>query len=124
MDYIFYKLYRVSQRSSIPEIAGLLAELIFTICLSFNVLSFIVLLNKMSIIEYYPSKSSFILISVGIFIITSMLFFINSRYKHIVEKYKIESDMARSIGNLFVGVYVVLSFAFLLVIAFYRPEIF
>jgi uncharacterized membrane protein len=123
MDYIFYKLYRASQRSSIPEIAGLLAELIFTICLSFNVLAIIALLKKMEVIDFFPSKTGFIIISAGIFIVTTLLFFTGCRYKRIIEKYEVEEKKSRFRGNFLVTMYVILSFAFLLGGAFYRPGI-
>lgn len=123
MDYIFYKLYRASQRSSIPEIAGLLAELIFTICLSFNILAVITLLKKMEVIEFYLSKNGFIIISAGVFIVTSLIFFVGSRYKRIIEKYEREKKKSRIRGNFIVTMYVILSFTFLLVVAFYKPGV-
>ena len=123
MDYLFYKLYRASQRSSVPEIAGLLAELIFTICLSFNLLAIITLLKKIKAIDFYPSKNGFIIIAVGIFIVTSLIFFVGSRYKRIIEKYEGEERKSRLRGNFFVTMYLILSFAFLLGVAFYKPGV-
>ena len=115
MDYLFYKLYRASQRSSVPEIAGLLAELIFTICLSFNLLAVITLLKKIEAIDFYPSKNGFIIIAVGIFIVTSLIFFVGSfSIQTYYRKVRRRGEKIKTRGNFIVTMYVILSFAFLL----------
>ncbi|RXQ96060.1 hypothetical protein EO244_04250 [Ancylomarina salipaludis] len=124
MDYLFYKFYRLSQRSSIPEVAGLLAEIFLTICLSFNFLAIVALLKKTDVINYFPSKNDFIFIAIGIFLLICLLHFLKFRYKRIIEKYKNEDSRSRVRGNLIVTLYVIFSFVFLLGIAFYKPGVF
>jgi len=124
IDYLFYKLFRASQRSSVPEIAGLLAEMFLTICLSFNFLAIVALLKKTNVINYFPTKNDFIYISIGIFMLTCLLHFFKFRYKRIIEKYQNEDYTSKVRGNLIVTLYVIFSFAFLLGIAFYKPGVF
>lgn len=124
MDYLFYKFYRASQRSSIPEVAGLLAEIFLTICLSFNFLAIVALLKKTDVINYFPSKNDFIYISIGIFLLTCLLHFFKFRYKRIIEKYQNEDRTSKVRGNLIVTLYVILSFVLLLGSAFYKPGVF
>ncbi len=50
IDYLFYKLYRASERSSIPEGAGLIANSIFTLLIFLNVFTTWGILKKTEII--------------------------------------------------------------------------
>jgi len=119
IDYVFYRLSRLSQRSSVPEAAGLIALFFFGTILSCDILSIWGLLRVGQIVSYFPTKREFVIMHIILLFLFGCYFFINSRYKRIISKYK-----AKRLTPLREMSVYVISFALFVICAYYYNHTF
>src|SRR5690554_2646957 len=110
LNYLYYKLYRASLKSSLKDIPEFMTAVSFGGLININIMILNILLSKLNITSYIFSNST----EVGVFAFTSialsMLYFNKKRFKWILEKYSQESNKQRIRGNVFVTIYVGISF--------------
>jgi len=110
LNYLYYKLYRASLKSSLKDIPEFMTAVSFGGLININIMILNILLSKLNITSYIFSNST----EVGVFAFTSialsMLYFNKKRIKWILEKYSQESNKQRIRGNVFVTIYVGISF--------------
>lgn len=121
LNYLYYKLYRASLKSSLKDIPEFMTAVSFGGLININIMILNILLSKLNITSYIFSNS----IEVGVFAFTSialsMLYFNKKRIKWILEKYSQESNKQRIRGNVFVAIYVGISFLFIFLVPLFKP---
>ena len=122
LDYLYYKLYRATLKGSLNDIAEWAAAICFGGLIALNLFVIGAFLRKIDMLPgFFTSKAQVIVFMVLFFLLAFFLFLRNKRYKTIIEKFDQESDAERRKGNLFVWIYVILSFALVFAVAFYKP---
>ena len=120
-NYLYYKLYQASLKSSLRDVPQVLAPIFFGGLISANVLVVSGFLAKIDALPFLFSKNTqgggFALI----LIFLAMLYFKKPRVARILEKYSRETEKERITGNIIVSVYVGLSFLLIFAVAFFRP---
>lgn len=98
LDFIYYSLYKfVRITPSKDEHPHHIANMSFSLLISFNLFFLIGFLDKKEIINYGFSdlKESYLFICIGILILVHLLFVYKQRYKVIVKKYDSHSFRRR-----------------------------
>jgi hypothetical protein len=112
--YLFYKLSRFLDKKGNNENGPIFA---ISILIGWNLgIVFIKILHITQ--ENYQSKYKYglILMAITLFIINYVLFLNKKRVKEIVNRYKLETERSRKIGNFLVILYVVLSLGLIIFI--------
>lgn len=128
LDYIYYRFYRLWKLSSMPESAGILAACSVCLLIYFNLLPVYAYIrdhkyldiskfNNWYFSHHYTGKVSIIILIV----IFSIYFFVFNRHQKIKKKYEHETLEQRHVGTIILALYIILSFVFLIVIAFNQP---
>ena len=121
INYLYYKLYQASLKSSLHDIPGFLAPLFLGGLISVNIVVISAFLAKMDLMPFLFANH----IQGGIFaimvIVLTGIYYRNKRYKSILKKYSKEGNKERIRGNVIVAVYVLISFASIFAVAFFRP---
>lgn len=124
LNYLYYKLYRAHQKGSLNDIAEWVAMISLGALIGANLLVLGTFLRKVHILPFFFSdKMQVIAFMVGLLIMIFFFFMHKKRYKGIIEKYKAESERQRKKGNLYVWLYIVLSFLLIFAVAFYKPGV-
>lgn len=121
-DYLYYKLYQASLKSSLRDIPEFLAPIFLGGLISANILVISAFLSKIGLVPFLFSNSNQGGIFAFILIVITMLYYNKSRYKPILIKYSQESEKERIKGNIIVALYVIISFLLIFLVAFFRPE--
>lgn len=124
-DYLFYKLFRAAERSSVPEGAGAIANFTLSLLIYLNIFSIWGFLRKIEVMELnlFPNKIIVAIEATVIFIMFALYFFVNGRYRRILETFKKESPAKRVRGNIIVITYVVITFLIILILPQFKPGI-
>ena len=119
IDYLYYRFYRLWLHSSVAEIAVYCAMLFLSIMLYANVLTAWGILTQYGIIES-PSDTQHYIIQGGLIVLLSSRYFLKKRYKRIIAKYEDENSVQRKAGAWVLTIYIVATFACLLLETFHR----
>jgi hypothetical protein len=120
INYLYYKLYQATLKSSLAEIPEFLAPIFLggLICNNFIMLN--AFMSKLDLIPFlFANKVQASIFSI-ITIILIMLYYKKERYQPILKKYSKESEKERIKGNIIVAVYVTISFLSIFAVAFFR----
>jgi len=120
-DYLYYKLYQASLKSSLQTIPEFLAPVFLGGLISANILVISAFLAKMDILPFLFSSKEQAGAFASAVIILTMFCYRKKRYKQVLKKYAQESDKERIRGNIVVAIYVVVSFLLIFAVAFFRP---
>ena len=121
-DYLFYKLYRAAQKSSVKEISAWAASVFTGALIGINITVLSAFLAKFDIAPFIlSSKKQAVWYMVVIIFVSIVLFLLKDRYKTVVERYSSETERSRIRGSVIVWTYVILSFLMIFVVAFFRP---
>ena len=120
-NYLYYKLYRASLKSSLRDIPEFLAPVFLGGLVSANILVISAFLAKLDVLPFlFSSKEkggAFALV----IIVLAMFYYRKERYRSIIKKYSQENDKERIRGNVIVAIYVTLSFLLIFAVAFFKP---
>lgn len=119
IDYLYYKLYRATLRSSVRDIAEYVAPVYLGGAISTNLLVLNGFLARLNIIPFFLKSG----MQGGIFVlilIAVTFFYYRAKYKKIVAKYWNETKSERIKGNIVVSVYIGVSFLLIFAVAFFR----
>jgi uncharacterized membrane protein len=122
INYLYYKMYQATLKSSLKDIPLMIAPAFLGTLLSVNVIVVSALLAKLDVFPFVFSNSK----QGGIFTFLVMIFigsyyYWNERYKRVLLKYSTETNKKRILGNILISIYVALSFISIFFIAFFRP---
>jgi hypothetical protein len=121
-DYLYYKFYRATLIGSLKDIAEFAASLYLAGLIGANLLVLGAFLRKINLLPFFfQSKKQVIVFMICLFAISLTLFLYKKRYKEIINKYEQENEQERKKGNLFVWLYVIISFLLIFILAFYKP---
>jgi hypothetical protein len=122
INYLYYKLYKSLEKSSVSDISVYAAAAFLSTLILINILTVNVLLAKLDIIPFIFKNTTQAGVWTFVLMLLSFLFFYRKgRYKRILLKYSNESEEERVKGNFWLAVYVFGSFILFLSMAFYRP---
>lgn len=121
LNYLYYKLYQASLRSSLRDIPEFLAPVFLGGLVSANVLVISAFLAKLDVAPFLFANSKQGGIFALVLIILLMLYYRKERYKAILKKYSQENEKQRIRGNILVALYVAISFLSIFAVAFFRP---
>jgi hypothetical protein len=122
LDYLYYKIYRANLIGSAKDIAKYVAPSYLGGLIFLNLLAIGSFLRKLDLLPFFfKSTIQVVIFMICLFGIISILFLYRKRYKTIIAKYEMESEKNRKRGNLFVWIYVVVSFLLIFAVAFYKP---
>lgn len=121
LHYLYYKLYQASLKSSLKDIPEFITAVSFGGLISINLVIINMLLSKMSIVPFLFSSSeeggTFAFIAIAL----SMIYFNKKRITLILDRYSRESNKQRKKGNIFVAVYVGISFLLVFIVPLFKP---
>ena len=109
-DYLYYKLYQASLKSSLDDIPEFLAPIYLGGLISANILVISAFLAKIDVLPFLFSSKEQGGVFALITIIVTMFYYRKERYRPIIKKYSQENNSQRIRGNIIVAVYVALSF--------------
>lgn len=120
-NYLYYKLYQASLKSSLRDIPEFLAPVFLGGLISVNILVVSAFLAKLDLLPFLFSKGNW----AGLFALMNIIFafsyYRKKRYRLILKKYSQENEKARIQGNIIVAVYVTLSFLSIFIVALFKP---
>lgn len=119
-NYLYYKLYKASLKSSLYDIANFMTSISLGSLISANILVISGFLSKLIGLPFLFSNSYDGGIFASIIIIFTFLYYSKKRLRLILKKYSQESQKARIKGNIIVSIYVVISFFLIFAVAFFR----
>lgn len=121
IDYLYYKLYQASLKSSLNDIPAFLASIFLGGLISVNVLVISAFLTKIDVLPFLFSDSRQASFFCFCLIILLMFIYRKKRYRKIIKKYSKEDEKQRIRGNIAVAVYVAISFLSIFAVAFFKP---
>ena len=120
-DYLYYKLYQASIKSSIKDVPHLLAPIYMGGIIAVNIIVLSGFLAKIDI-GYFLFSNSRIAAGLSVTIIVLVYLYYNKgKQSRILEKYSKETEARRKSGNAKVWIYVILSFLSIFAVALYKP---
>lgn len=110
MDYIFYKIYSATKRGALNDIAPFASCVYLGGLIGINLMTVNMMLDKLHIVplllpnKYWAGAFSLLCIFLVMFFYLRKGF-----YKKVIARYEDESPKRRIRGNIFVGVYILVS---------------
>ena len=120
-EYLYYKLYQASLKSSLKDIPQILAPVYFGGLIGINLSVVYLFLVKIDVLPYLITNVKQGGWLNAILIVLSIIYFREKRRNAIIEKYSKESNTKRIKGNIAVAIYVTLSLLLIFAVAFFRP---
>jgi hypothetical protein len=120
LNYLYYKLYQVSLKSSLKDTPGLMTSISFGGLISLNILVVNAFLAKINLLPFLFSDKIQAGIFVFVIILFTMLYYNKRRYRLIQMKYSQENNKERIKGNIIIALYVSISFLSIFAVAFFR----
>ena len=120
-NYLYYKLYRASLKSSLRDIPEFLAPVFLGGLVSANILVISAFLAKLDVLPFLFSSKEKGGAFAFVIIVLAMFYYRKERYRSIIKKYSQENDKERIRGNVIVAIYVTLSFLLIFAVAFFKP---
>lgn len=120
-NYLYYKLYQASLKSSLRDIPEFMAAVLFGGLLSANALVISAFIAKIDILPFLFSNEEHAGIFALVLIVLTLLYYRKERSKSVLKKYSQENEKERIRGNTIVAIYVAISFLSIFAIAFFKP---
>lgn len=121
LNYLYYKLYQASLKSSLRDIPDFMTAVSFGGLISANILVISAFLAKIDLMPFLFSSKEQAGGFAFVAIVLTMLYYRKERYRPIIKKYSQENDKERIQGNVIVAIYVAFSFLSIFAVAFFRP---
>ncbi len=121
LNYLYYKLYQASLRSSLHDIPEFMAPVFLGGLISANIFVVSGLLAKLEVLPFPYTSSIQAGASAILAIALLMIYYRKQRYEPILNKYGQESKQERIRGNVIVSIYVAISYLSIFALAFYKP---
>jgi hypothetical protein len=120
-NYLYYKLYQASLKSSLKDVPHILASVYFGGLLSINILVIYIFLVKINFVPFFLTDKKQGGMFTALMIILTMLYYGKTKRTTLIDKYSSENNTERKSGNAIVTIYVVVSFILIFAVAFFRP---
>lgn len=119
--YLYYKLYKAVLRGSLKDIPEFIAPIYFGGLLGINIIVIHLLLVKMNVMPYLFTDIKQGSILMAVLIILALLYFRKEKRETIIQKYSNEPNSQRIKGNVWVSIYVGISFLAIFAVGLYKP---
>lgn len=119
-NYLYYKLYQASLKSSLSDIPDFMTAVSFGGLISVNILVISAFLAKIDVMPFWFSSKEQAGGFAFVVIVLTKFYYRKERYRLIIKKYSQENDKERIRGNVIVAIYVVLSFLLIFAVAFFK----
>lgn len=121
MDFIWYKLYLASLKSSLSKPRGLLASIILSVIIFSNIIVLNAFFSKINIFPFVFHQIKWIPI-IQIVLFAIIYFYYNKRRcLIIIKKYRAETKTHHIFGNICLIIYIFLSFFLIILVSLYKP---
>lgn len=120
LNYLYYKLYQASLKSSLKDTPRFMTSISFGGLISLNILVVNAFLAKINLLPFLFSDKIQAGIFVFVIILFTMLYYNKKRYRLIQMKYSQENNKERIKGNIIIALYVSISFLSIFAVAFFR----
>jgi uncharacterized membrane protein YkvI len=120
-DYLYYKLYQASLKSSLKEVPHILAPVYFGGLISVNILVIYLFLVKIDALPFLFTDKRQGGVLTALIIVLTMLYYRKAKRTTLIDKYSQEDERERKRGNAIVAIYVAVSFLLIFAVAFFRP---
>ncbi len=120
-DYLYYKLYRASLKSSLKDVPHILKPVYFGGLISVNILVLYLFLVKINVVPFLFTYAKQGGIFTALMIILAILYYRKTKRTTLLNRYSKESERERKRGNAIVSIYVMISFLLIFAVAFFRP---
>lgn len=121
-SYLFYRFYRMSEKSTLSKIPQYSAIIIMTVLFTLNILVIFAFISKQNILPFPFHNNLPLIATMGlILLILGMVFIRNDRFLLIQEKYSNETNSQRNTGKFVAIAYIIISFFSILVVGLYKP---
>lgn len=121
LNYLYYKLYKASLKSSLNDIPEFFAAVSFGSLIGNNLIVLNMLLSKLDLLPFLLRNKYL----GGLFVIVIMMitfyYFKGIQLKKVLDKYANETEKNRIKGNILIAIYVAISFLSIFAVAFFRP---
>ncbi len=120
LDYLYYKLYHASLKSSLKDIPEFFAVIYLGGLLCVNLLILNAFLTKIHIGHFLFTNSK---LGGGLCILIIVLlgfYYRKQKRETVLQRYASETNKQRIRGNVIVSIYILLSFVLIFVVAFWR----
>lgn len=118
LDYLYYKLYQASLKSSLSDIPELMAPAFMGGLISVNMLVLNGLLLKLGLVKFMLFDEKQQAVGFVLVLIIIIMIYYRSRYEFVIKKYSNENKHKQKYGNIIIGFYIVISFFSIFLIAF------
>ena len=125
IDYLYYRIYLVIKKTSLHDIPLFATAVALGGFLGLNFMSLYTLGRKLEIgIPHIFIHKYIGGVVMGVFIIFNYIVYVaKKRSQKVIEKYQDEKQEKKNTGNLILLFYVILTFIFLFLVAFYKPGV-
>lgn len=113
MKYLYYKLWQTFKRIPTNDMPATNAMIFLCMCHAANLITIHIILATYSLIPLnFNSKTEIYIFSILLFSVITLLdyLFLYRNRENLYEKYKDESKRQKLIGNIFLGLYIIISF--------------
>ena len=122
LDYLYYKLYKAAEKSSLRDISEFIAAVFLGGLLSCNTLVASALLAKFDILPFlFPNSGTAGTFAFLLIVAVGIIYASKKRYRKVIKRYSSEPNEQRIRGNIIVGVYVAISYLAIFAVAFFKP---
>ena len=121
MDYMWYKLYRASLKSSLSKPRGLLASIVLSVIIFSNIIVLNAFFSKIDIFPFVFHQIEWILIIQIVLFAIIFFYYKGRRILLIIKKYRVETRLHHILGSISVILYVCLSFLLIVLVSLYKP---
>ena len=120
-DYLYYKLYQASLKSSLKDMPQILAPIYMGALIGLNIIIINGFLVKIAMLPFLFKNPKLAGWLNAMLIALAMLYYRKEKRKSVIDKYSQESEKKRIRGNIAVTIYVSLSLILIFAVAFFRP---
>jgi hypothetical protein len=120
-DYLYYKLNQATLKGSLKDVSNIAVPAYISCLIAANLLVLNAFLAKTTSIPFLFSNAKL----AGFFclglILVFKLYYNQKRIESVLQKHSVEDNRQRVKGNIFISVYVAVSFLLIFAVAFFKP---
>jgi uncharacterized membrane protein YidH (DUF202 family) len=120
IDYLYYKLYAYTLKTGYASIVHFAAPGYVALLFTFNIGQINLFMTKLDLVPFIFINKSYALVIYIIITCLSILYY-RLNYTRIIKKYSEETKIRKRRGSIIVLFYVLVTFALIFIIAFYKP---
>lgn len=121
LDYLYYKLHQATLKGSLKDVVTIAVASYIGCLAAANLLVLNAFLSKTINIPFlFSNKTLAGVFCLGLIVVTK-IYYNETRIENVLKKHSNESKKQKIKGNIFVSLYVAVSFLLIFVVAFFKP---